>query len=90
VVGRNDVGWRPESFLRVVVKVAEMDVGEGQLGAVVGIPLQADAAAGEDFAEMIVVALVPKMTGGGNALHQPALGAAHGGVVVAQARGLRR
>ena len=70
---RNNGGLRPPLFLRVVVEVAEVDVGEVHLGAAVTVGVQSDAAPGEDLAQVVVVSLVSDVPADRHGLHQPAL-----------------
>ena len=73
MVGRNNGGLGPQLFLRVVVKVAEVDVGEVHLGATVAGRMQCDPAASEDLPEVVIVSLVGDVSADRNGLHQPAL-----------------
>ena len=56
MVGRSDVGRRPESLRRVEDEVAEETVGEVDLRLAGALALQADAAVAEGFAHRVAPA----------------------------------
>ena len=85
MIRRNNGGLGPELFLRIIKEIAEVPVGEVHLGAAGGIDAQSHLAVGEDFSEMIVVAVVVEMSAGRDLLDQVSLRIANPTVVVVQA-----
>lgn len=63
---RNNGGLGPELFLRIIKEITEVKIGEVQLGRAGAIAIQTDPARGEYFAEVVVVAFMPKMSADGN------------------------
>ncbi len=59
-----DVGRRPESSdLRVVDQVAEVEVGKVEFDSAFGVMMKGDVFTGEDLADIVVMAVVPEMSG---------------------------
>ena len=81
----NNEGLGPELFPRIIVEVAKVDVGEVQLGDASGVDAQADAAAGQRFPDMILMAVVPEVTGAGERPDQMVIRILQRFVVLAEA-----
>ena len=65
--GSGDISCWPESpALSVIGEIAEMNIGEVQLGPALGIEVQTDPFIGEGFTNVIVLALVRQVAARGN------------------------
>src|SRR5580704_3195286 len=68
MVRRGDVGRRPESPLRTIGEITEVDVGEMQLGLAFGIEVKPHAFVREGLSNMIAFAFVRQETTAGDPL----------------------
>ena len=82
MIGKGDVGRRPESPFHAVSEVAEMNVGEVELGVPFRISSQADAFSRKSLADMIVVSFVAKLATRGDRFHFKVFGINHRPVVL--------
>ena len=69
MVRRGDVGRRPESPRRTIGQIAEVHIGEIELGLPFGVEAQPDTFLGEGLADMITFSFVRQKAAGGDLLH---------------------